>query len=171
MHQRRMDEETPDQASSLVPGRNADVDDHHDNNIISDAAAPVETSLTGSSSRSWTQSINNYIQSKDFVEFLFGLFLLIAGVIFEGADIQPHDRPIPAIQLESTGEYVVNQVYNEEFLTETISGNSIYCCSRFIRSPCSSLMPVDLMSPMPPPNQILSWSSTRCCSRTFCWQD
>jgi hypothetical protein len=99
------DEESPSHHPIIMPGNDTAITD----STVSDPG-------------NWKQAISAYVKSKDFVEFLFGLCLVISGVIFEGADIKPHMRPLPVMQLESTGDYIVNQVNNEEFKSESISG-------------------------------------------------
>ena len=68
-----------------------------------------------------------YSFSPDGLELLFSAIILgssavAALIVGEGLDlIPPRQRAIPYQQLESTGEYILNQVYNESFQGETIS--------------------------------------------------
>lgn len=57
------------------------------------------------------------------VELRFCLCIFLAGILLEVFSIAPRQRPIPYQQLESSGEYAVNQVHNESFEGDTITGN------------------------------------------------
>jgi hypothetical protein len=46
---------------------------------------------------------------------------LVAGLVLESGVIAPRRRPIPYQVLESTEEYIVNQVFNESDERETVS--------------------------------------------------
>ena len=63
----------------------------------------------------------SYFGSVDFAELLACASFLVAGLVLESEGLSPTTRPMPYIQLESSGEYVVNQVFNEEFNGETVS--------------------------------------------------
>lgn len=68
-----------------------------------------------------TPAWKSYLSSRDGVELAFSLSVSILAILMKIIDVDPRQRPIPYIQLESTGEYVVNQVYNEEFENNTVS--------------------------------------------------
>lgn len=55
-------------------------------------------------------------------ELCFCLCLLLAGLFLEFLSIDPRQRPIPYQQLESTGDFIINQVNNQELEGDTISG-------------------------------------------------
>ncbi|KAG7340695.1 PAP2 superfamily protein [Nitzschia inconspicua] len=60
-----------------------------------------------------------YLASWRFLELLLCLIPFILGSILEVA-FQPHQRPIPYQYLESTGDYIVNQMFNEVLEGETV---------------------------------------------------
>jgi hypothetical protein len=64
--------------------------------------------------------ILNYIQSSNFIELCCCFGLLIAGMVVEFRGIPLNQRPLPFVQLQSTGEYIVNQMFNETFDGETV---------------------------------------------------
>jgi hypothetical protein len=64
--------------------------------------------------------ILNYVQSSNFVELCCCFGLLVAGMAVEFRGIPLNQRPLPFIQLQSTGEYIVNQMFNETFEGETV---------------------------------------------------
>ena len=71
--------------------------------------------------------------SSDFyswVELGACLIFVIASLVLEAKVIDPRERPIP-YQLLDTGEYVVNQVFNESFENETVSSKYIAFCLSF----------------------------------------
>ena len=77
----------------------------------------------------WKECFSSF----DFVELVCSALFLVAGLVLEAGGITPRIRPIPYQRLESSGEYVVNQVFNEAFEGETISSKSRkvlkFCCS------------------------------------------
>jgi hypothetical protein len=62
----------------------------------------------------------SYLQSHEGLEILFSLSVFGVSLIADFIDLDPRQRFIPYQQLESTGEYIVNQVYNETFEGETV---------------------------------------------------
>jgi hypothetical protein len=64
----------------------------------------------------WTE----YFYSWRFVELMICVVPLLLGSILEVA-IQPNQRPIPYQYLESTGVYILNQVYDQVSDGETVS--------------------------------------------------
>jgi hypothetical protein len=63
-----------------------------------------------------------YCASYRGVELSFCLVLLIAGLLLEFLAFEPRQRRIPFQQLESTGEFILNQVYDETFDREIVPG-------------------------------------------------
>jgi hypothetical protein len=63
----------------------------------------------------------SYFSSSDFVELVGCAVFLVAGLVLESGGIAPRRRPIPYQVLESTEEYIVNQVFNESDERETVS--------------------------------------------------
>jgi hypothetical protein len=68
----------------------------------------------------WT----SYFCSFDFIELITCSLFLVSGLVLEFADVEPRQRPIPYQQLESTGEYILSQIYNESSDGETVSSKS-----------------------------------------------
>jgi hypothetical protein len=66
-------------------------------------------------------SWKSYVCSSDMLEVMACALFLVAGLILESESISPRQRPIPFQQLQSTGEYIVDQVFNESFEGETVS--------------------------------------------------
>jgi hypothetical protein len=66
-------------------------------------------------------SLKSYVCSSDMMEVMACALFLVAGLVLESEGISPRQRPIPFQQLDSTGEYIVNQVFNESFEGETVS--------------------------------------------------
>lgn len=69
--------------------------------------------------------IKGYCRSYLAAELLFSISILVADLIFKAVNPGPRRRGLPYQLLESTGEYVVNQVFNEEFLGETVSNGEL----------------------------------------------
>ena len=66
-------------------------------------------------------SFRDYLSSYEVLELLACFCCILPGVFLEFAPPDPRQRPIPFQSLESTGDIVVNQVYNESFDGETFS--------------------------------------------------
>ena len=56
----------------------------------------------------------------------FGI-LLGAGLFNWILDPEPYDRPIPVVQLQSTEDFVVNSIFDQEYKGDTIPGKYIIC--------------------------------------------
>ena len=76
----------------------------------------VEPSTTATSIHGLS---TGYCNSHQISELLFCLVLCLAGLLLELMGLQPRHRAIPYQPL-STGEPVVNQMYDQEFTGETI---------------------------------------------------
>jgi len=57
--------------------------------------------------------------SNQVAEFGFCLVIFVGGILFEFTGVEPHQRVIPVQQL-STGEFALNQIYDQRFVGETI---------------------------------------------------
>ncbi len=71
-----------------------------------------------------THAINvliSYLHSHECLELIFSLSFVGAALVMKFVDQEPRHRAIPYQQLDSTGEYLVNQIINESFEGETIS--------------------------------------------------
>ena len=66
-------------------------------------------------------SLRDYLSSYEVLELLACVCCILPGIFLEFAPPDPRQRPIPFQALESTGDIVVNQVYNESFDGETFS--------------------------------------------------
>lgn len=84
---------------------------------------PLEMATT-SQAAVISSSEPSYSRSYKIVELAFCATLLLAGFLMELLGVKPHQREIP-YQILSTGEYAVNQMYNEEFVNETITTNEL----------------------------------------------
>ena len=76
-----------------------------------------------------------YWKSYAAVELGLSFCFLVAAIYLESSNLIPHQRPIPYQQSEASGEYLLNQVFNEEFLGETVSGACVCAflvCERFV---------------------------------------
>lgn len=67
------------------------------------------------------EALKAYCHSYDFLELLFSLSFVVAAMALNLANPDPRQREIPYQQLDSTGEYLVNQVVNESNRGETVS--------------------------------------------------
>ena len=67
-----------------------------------------------------SNGIPSSCNSHQIPELVFCLTLCVAGLLFELVGLEPGHRAIPYQQL-SNGEFVVNQMYDQEFTGETIS--------------------------------------------------
>lgn len=66
-------------------------------------------------------SFGAYLRSSLVIELGVCSFILVLSLLVEYSGIiAPRQRPIPYQQLQSTGDYVINQVYNESFRNDTI---------------------------------------------------
>lgn len=63
-----------------------------------------------------------YWHSTKAFELLFSLSLLFSALVLRFVNPDPRQRAIPYQQLASTGEYIVNQNYDEYFKGDTFSG-------------------------------------------------
>lgn len=64
------------------------------------------------------------ISSYETVELGASFLIFLGGFLFEFTSGSPHQRPIPYQELESTGDFVRNQIYNEVFDGETVTSAS-----------------------------------------------
>jgi len=71
-------------------------------------------------------TFKKYSQSYLGVELFFSLSFLVVDLLFRNLSPDPRQRPLPYQLLESTGDYVVNQSYSEEFVGETVSNVELY---------------------------------------------
>ena len=71
-------------------------------------------------------TLKKYYHSYLVAELLLSLSFLVVDLIFRIASPDPRQRRLPSQLLESTGEYVVNQAYSEEFVGETVSNVELY---------------------------------------------
>jgi hypothetical protein len=71
-----------------------------------------------------SHSTLSYWRSKDAVELLSCLSFLIGGIFLEFLDATPRMRPIPFQQLATSGDYAVNQIFNEASEGETVGGKA-----------------------------------------------
>ena len=71
-------------------------------------------------------TFKKYCQSNLGVELLFSLSILVVDLLFRNLSPDPRQRRLPYQLLESTGDYVVNQSYSEEFVGETVSNVELY---------------------------------------------
>ena len=115
-----LDEANPSGPSSLglLPSTSDDEEDrmnndHHNN---SGATAFNSTTISSNYNKSWSGPVAELIACSVFT---------IGGILLEAGIVQPNQRPIPYQQLESTGEYVISQVFNETFDGETISTSEL----------------------------------------------
>jgi membrane-associated phospholipid phosphatase len=114
------------------------MNEHGDENRISSSSLLREGSheeenhVESSSPRNTT--LRAYLSSPLFVELLCCLIPLILGIVLELANITPRIRLIPFQLLESSGEYVVNQIYNEILDGETISSTVLLLMACIIPS-------------------------------------
>lgn len=90
-------------------------DDHYENY---DSIQPVK--VTTNLRQAWSE----YYKTPEFFELLSCIAILIVGRLLPRLHLNPHERTIPYQQLESTGEYIVNQAFNEVFEGETLSSKS-----------------------------------------------
>jgi hypothetical protein len=88
-----------------------------ENTISSEAVEVSVVSPRDEIRNSW----KSYVCSSDMMEVMACALFLVAGLVLESEGISPRQRPIPFQQLESSGEYIVNQVFNESFEGETVS--------------------------------------------------
>jgi membrane-associated phospholipid phosphatase len=81
------------------------------------------------SARSSTTLFHGYVFSMKFMELVACLIPFILSMITEFI-VQPNQRPIPYQYLESTGDYIVNQIYNQTYEGETVSSLALVvgCC-------------------------------------------
>lgn len=71
-----------------------------------------------------THSMLSYCRSKDAVELLSCFSFLIGGMLLELLEITPRMRLIPFQKLATSGDYAVNQIFNEAFEGETVGGKA-----------------------------------------------
>jgi len=82
--------------------------------------------LTEERNTSTIGTFKAYFQSHDSIELLFSLLCIGSALLLNTAHLDPRQRHIPYQQLDSTGEYIVNQVNNEVYEGDTISGSALY---------------------------------------------
>jgi len=75
--------------------------------------------------KSTFDSFKSYGHSHLVTELIFSISVLVIDMMFRAIHPDPRQRNLPYQLLES-GEYVVNQVFNEEFLGETVSNRALY---------------------------------------------
>ena len=115
---------TPSSSFSLEEGDPTLNDDDNpplpvdDDNPLDTYHAP--TSLSSSISSFYFQSSPTNL---NLIELLttFGI-LLGAGLFNWILDPEPYDRPIPVVQLQSTEDFVVNSIFDQEYKGDTIPG-------------------------------------------------
>jgi hypothetical protein len=66
------------------------------------------------------QRFSSYLNSYQVSELIFCLAICLVGFLFEIIGVEPRQRAIPYQEL-STGEFALNQVYDQEYTGETIS--------------------------------------------------
>lgn len=71
------------------------------------------------------QSFRTYFTSYESLELGVCVLLFLSGFLFEFLAVNPHQRPIPYQLLASSGEYVVNQVYDNAFDGDTVSDTGL----------------------------------------------
>lgn len=71
--------------------------------------------------RLYRDDLKAYFHSVEALELGFSLSIVVAGIVMKYAEPDPRQRPIPYQYLESTGDYIVNQVNNEIFEGDTVS--------------------------------------------------
>ncbi len=91
---------------------------HHEMNLLSEI---MEGRTQATGHRRPLEAFRVYLNSWKVAELCFCLLLFISGLLLELLSVGPRERPIPYQQLLSSGEYIVNQVYNNSFEGETIS--------------------------------------------------
>ena len=84
--------------------------------------APSRRLLPTDTGSSWYHKLRAYLSSSNGAELCFCSLLMASGFILEYAAIEPRQRTIPYLQLESTNDVIVNQVFNEEFVGDIVSG-------------------------------------------------
>lgn len=84
-------------------------------------------------------SLRDYLASYEFLEFLACVGFVIPAVFLEFAPPDPRQRAIPFQILENSGDYVVNQVYNETFSGETFSSTYLFTIATTNKPPSSLL--------------------------------
>jgi hypothetical protein len=94
-----------------------DMDASTDEGLLSSAKSNTPVVEVVPVSPSW----KSYFSSWNFVELVGCALFSIAGLVLESSGISPRSRPIPYQQLDSTGEYIINQVFNESNEGETVS--------------------------------------------------
>jgi PAP2 superfamily len=108
----------------MIDAHNEDQNHHyrhqsgaHDNTPLFAGALPQthRQSFDDTTVATWSE----YLTSWRFLELLLCCVPLIMGTILE-ITFEPHQRPIPYQYLESTGDYIVNQMFNEVLKGETV---------------------------------------------------
>jgi hypothetical protein len=69
-------------------------------------------------------SMLSYRRSKEAVELLSCFSFFIGGVLLEFVETTPRMRPIPFQKLATSGDYAVNQIFNEAYEGETVGGKA-----------------------------------------------
>lgn len=81
-------------------------------------------------------ALKYYCRSHLVLEFLASISILLLDLFFKKANPDPRQRELPYQVLDSTGEYMVNQSFNEEFVGETISSLELYIYGAFLPFAC-----------------------------------
>jgi hypothetical protein len=113
--------------------------------------------------------ILNYIQSSNFIELCCCFGLLIAGMVVEFRGIPLNQRPLPFVQLQSTGEYIVNQMFNETFDGETVPSKWKTMSKKISREYTQQGTQVILLTPFldVPPSPLITQKPACCWSIRF----
>lgn len=77
-------------------------------------------------------SLLSYSRSKDAVELLSCFSFLIGGIILEFIETTPRMRPIPFQVLATSGDYAVNQIFNEAFEGDTVGCKACWMFSTLL---------------------------------------
>eukprot|EP00934_Nitzschia_sp_Nitz4_P008255 Nitzschia sp. Nitz4//scaffold58_size112336//43657//44162//NITZ4_004029-RA/size112336-processed-gene-0.86-mRNA-1//-1//CDS//3329554977//8245//frame0 len=70
--------------------------------------------------------LEKYFKSIDGLELTCCVLIWVAGIVYEIAASSPRQRPIPFQQLESTGEFIENQIYSQLFEGETVTTHTVW---------------------------------------------
>ena len=77
-------------------------------------------------------TVEKYPRVERVAELSFCLCIAAVSFALEASDLSPRMRPIPFQLLDSSGEYIVNQVYNQEFNGETVSSLNLILLAFFL---------------------------------------
>jgi hypothetical protein len=112
------------QPMELMGEGDARESNQEDSFLEEDTGGRTEAPANNNNDRKRLEACRVHCASYEAMELCFCLLLLIGGLLVELLALQPRQRTIPFQLMESTGEYIINQIYDQPFEGEIVSGAS-----------------------------------------------